>query len=72
MKTKLFQSTIIRLRDNKFYLMNHPDKGWASFAFEFSTLDHITDNFDITLGELSKDKYSEYIPAIVDAFALCK
>jgi hypothetical protein len=46
--------------------MNKTDTGFASNAYSFSSLEQVTKAFDITIGELSEDKYSKYYPAIAN------
>ena len=60
---KLFADTVIR-RDakGKLWLMNHKDKGWASWAMPVKSVEDCEKRYECNVGAWSKDQYSEFAP----------
>jgi len=59
----LFQATVARLdSQGSWWLMNTPEKGWASFGYRYASLGEITDRWNVRLGEPSKDSCSVFVP----------
>jgi hypothetical protein len=62
MKRKLFQDTVARpMIGGRWALMNRQETGLASSAIEYKTLDKLTADWDVTLGEIGEDKFGEFV-----------
>lgn len=63
--TKLFQDTVIRIDERgKFWLMDRPEEGWASYAKPYDSLHQIVSEYAVHLVGLSRDAHSQVIPVI--------
>lgn len=58
-----FQDTVLR-RDEKgqLHLMNHPEKGWASYGIPYRSEQAVLDEWDVTIGPWTSDKHSAFAP----------
>jgi hypothetical protein len=46
----LFGPTVIRLGNNDaWYLMNHPEGGWASYSYRYERLDDLMREWDVVI-----------------------
>lgn len=59
-KIDIFVNTVIRKNDDGLYLMNYPDKGWASSGVFFPSIEYLLDNYNVTVGDWKTDKFSLY------------
>jgi len=59
MMINLFADTVLRVRGDKFYLMNHPEKGWSSSCIEFSSPSEVTKKYNVRLGLWMEDKFGK-------------
>jgi hypothetical protein len=60
-KMILFGNTVLRKDNNgNLFLMNRMDTGWSSSSISIDSIEQLLDNFQVTLGEWSKDKFGEY------------
>lgn len=62
-KKSLFQDTVLR-RDAKgqLFLMNRPEKGWASYGIPYPSEQAVLDEWNVTIGPWTKDRFSAYAP----------
>lgn len=61
----LFQDTVIRIDSHgKFWLMDRPEEGWASYGKPYDSLRDIVSNYAVHLVGLSRDAHSQMIPVI--------
>lgn len=58
-----FQDTVLR-RDAKgqLFLMNRPEKGWASYGIPYPSEQAVLDEWDVTIGPWTSDKFSAFAP----------
>lgn len=54
----------IRELDGRWYLCNRRTDGWASFAFEYPTLDALESAWNVTRGVESTDQHGRYWPTV--------
>lgn len=59
---KLFSDTVARWDGERWWVMNHPEKGFASFGYWFWTLKEIEVEFNVDIGEESADRFGRYVP----------
>jgi hypothetical protein len=45
-----------------FFLMNRQDTGWASASIPIPSVEDLLKGYNVRIGDLTKDKYSEYYP----------
>lgn len=58
---EIFQDTILRESDNgELFLMNHPDKGWASYAIPIKSIEELLENYKVFVGKWTSDEYGPY------------
>jgi hypothetical protein len=63
---RIFQPTVIRLRAGYYYLMNTPWGGWASTAYEYTTLDDLLAKWAVLIGRPGRDEHGEYLEVLPD------
>lgn len=61
-KRQLFEPTVLRFEgDGKFFLANHPTKGWSSFGYRYLTINEVLEDWNVVLGPHGFDACSPYI-----------
>lgn len=58
---RLFNPTIARVDlQGTIWLVNSPDKGWASFAYPYASLEELQDRWDVRITTFGVDHHSPY------------
>jgi hypothetical protein len=63
-KLSLYADTVLRKNGVQLLLMNRQKGGFRSWSISIESEKWLMDNYNVRLGEWSRDKYGEYCPVI--------